>query len=331
MTERQRLTALREAGLAAMAGLRAVLAGPEIVVEDGPPEGSGLPDVARPPEVGGPEAAGTQGGDTPGVGSPPGRRALTAAPTTHGVGSPLGRRALAAAAHAPGLARRLPPAPGPEGGSLPGTTAAGGEPGPPPTLAFYPAPELARLAEALGLGGEPLAPDGDFAADATARELAWLPLLAGWTAYQTLPGGRLLAVAGYRRAALVAFGAASGREPVWAPLGSDALAAALAPEERGRLYLEEPGRLRDAIAAGRVRRALLGGDDLAWALGQPGARAVRPLTGPGLDWMPVWGLFSRGAQVALPAPPPAPGPHLVLVPAAMAPELTGWLAGAVVT
>lgn len=241
----------------------------------------------------------------------------------------------------------------------------GGRTRPALTLAFYPTPELRQLAASLGLGAEPLAPDGDPAADATARELAWLPLLAGWSAYRTLPGSRLLAVAGYRRAALVAFdppgrpagpsqgkavdsgrsvpsgasqgkaaevdGPAAVRTPVWAPLGCDALGCALAPAERGPLLLEEPARLREAIRAGRVRRALLGGEDLAWALTLPGARAVRPLAGPGLYWAPVWGLFSRGARLALPDPPPEPNPHLALAPAEAVPGLAGWLKEAIPT
>lgn len=266
----RRRQVLRQAGLAAVAGLRAALAGPEIIVEEGPPE------AARCTAPGGLSVQADAAGD----GAPP---------------------------------------------------RTGEPPAPPPTLAVYPAPELSRLAEALGLDGEPLAPDGDPAADASARELAWLPLLAGWAAYRTLPGSRLLAVAGYRRAALVTFGGAGGNEPVWAPLGSDALAAVLGPAGRGLLYLAAPGRLREAIAAGRVRRAVMGGADLAWALALPGAREVRPLTGPGLDWMPVWGLFSRGARLPLPDPPPDVGPHLLIQPAAMAPGLTDWLERAVVT
>ncbi|MBY6278265.1 MAG: hypothetical protein CWE10_19270, partial [Symbiobacterium thermophilum] len=250
------------------------------------------------------------------------------------------------AAHRPGEAAH-PPAkaahPPAEGAHPPAEAAPAGQKGPALTLAIYPAPELAPLAAALGLDGEPLAPDGDHAADATTRELAWLPLLPGWSTYRTFPGSRLLAVAGYRRAALVAFEAAGrpapmGRPPeshwqaqMWAPLGCDALAAALAPTERGPLFMEAPARLRDAIRTGRVRRALLGGADLTWALEQPGARAVRPLTGPGLDWMPVWGLFSRGVRLNLPDPPPELDAHLVLAPAEAAPGLTGWLEGAVVT
>lgn len=295
MTDRDRLRALGQAALAAAAGLRAVLGGVDIVVEDGAQE------AGAPPERGAP-----------------------------GIGTPLGRRALAAAAHTPGLAVRLQPAPDPEVSPLPEAKGANGQ-APALTLVLYPAPELERLAGALGLTGESLPPDGDFAAAAFARELAWLPLLTGWSAYRALPGGRLLLAAGYRTAALVAFGGAGGREPLWAPLGSDALAAALPPEERGPLYLEEPGRLRAAVAAGRARRALLGGADLAWALEQPGARALRMLTAPGLDWMPVWGLFSRGARLPLPDPLPAPDPHLVLAPLEAAPGLTDWLAEAAVT
>jgi len=203
--------------------------------------------------------------------------------------------------------------------------------------------------------GETLPAHGDLEGPATSRDLAWLPLLAGWPHYRTFPLGRLVAVGGYRRAALVRFGGfdaggarpgggnrsadGAGTQPVWATLGNDALAAFLPAPDRAPLYLEEPVRLREAIASGLVQQALLGGADLAWAEGLPNCRDVCILSGAdaGLDWVPVWGLFSRGATVSWPetvpdaAPHPDADPHIALAPLHTTPGLIAWLNRAVTT
>ncbi|MBP2019109.1 hypothetical protein J2Z79_002526 [Symbiobacterium terraclitae] len=330
MSERDRLRALSEAGRTAAAGVRALLTGFDVVID--PNGGDSGPEraAARPPATG-PAAAGLPG-----------------------VGSAIGRRALAAAAHRPGLAERLSPGaalPTRMAQERPETDPALAERGaaaelparPPPSVACYPCEGTAALCRALGLTGEMLPAHGDLEGPATSRDLAWLPILAGWSHYRSLPGGRLLAVGGYRRAALVRFDHSDGGDghdahpadlhpqPVWAALGNDALAALAPVCGRFPLYLEEPERLRAAIAAGQVRQALLGGADLAWAEGLPAARVVRTLSGSdaGLDWVPVWGLFSRGATVTWPEGDVEADPRVVLVPLETAPGLMAWLNRAV--
>jgi len=242
-----------------------------------------------------------------------------------GIGSAIGRQALAAAEHRPGLAVRSDRGQRPDGVGEPSPTAL--------TLAAYPTDGLPALEQALGITGEPLPPHGDLEGPATARDLAWLPLLAGWTLCRRAPAGRLLAVGGYRSAALVRFAGATPGVAAWAALGNDHLWTPLPPDRRPALYLEEPARLRDAIAAGRVGLALLGGADLAWASGLPGAEVVQGLAAPalGLDWAPAWGLFTQSRRVTWDGEGAPTEGEVVLAPAAQLPGLAAWLDGAVVT
>ena len=252
MTERGRLEALKQVGLTAWQGLKVAVTGVDVVIDPGEP---------APGEPGAAGAAGSASSEQ--------------------IGTVIGRRALAASTHQMGAALR----------SSEGVAVATEEllAGAPLTLSVYPGAGAALVAEALGVEAATLPVDGDLETESVSRDLAWLPLATGRQIYSRVAGSRLLAVGGYRRAALVRFEGARPRFPgVWCCLGDDALGR---PDVQ-----EEPARLLRFVNRGEVERALLGGSLLEQALQAPGA-VVEAELGP----TPVWGLFSSGRHVAVPA------------------------------
>lgn len=278
MSERSRLDLLKQAGLMAWEGLKTAVKGVDVVI-----------DPNEPPQVPATET------EQEGAGKESPRL-----PSPDQIGTVIGRRAMAAAEHRVGSAQMVQAGAGVDQATWLSEL--------PLTLALYPGPAAPLLAEALGLEATYLPSDGALEVEATAHDLAWLPLEMGRPFYRRLDGGRLLAEGGYRRAALVRFPAATPRYPgLWALLGDDALAAALAPDQQGKLLLESPQKLWGVLERGEAEAALLGGDLLERALHLPGAVVEAEAFAP----LPIWGLFGAGR---VPAIAPVESEHLQILP-----------------
>jgi len=247
---------------------------------------------------------------------PPGEPVPAAGAAPESIGTRIGRRALTAAQHRIGGASLAAAADGPAEEPEDGSAAA------PPTLAVFPGAGAALVQAALGVRGQVLAAVEDLEQPALVLDLAWLPLEIGRHYFDQRSGGRLLAVGGYLRAALVTCAGARPSADLYCALGEDALARHLGPGAPA-LLLEYPERLLAALAAGKVQRALLGGEALARALALPGVALERELTaGFDLPWVPVWGLFSRGAEPLLGS---LEQEHVALAPAAALPGMAALL------
>lgn len=259
MADWSRLELLKQMGLSAWQGLKVAVTGVDVVI-----------DPNKPAE---PEQTEGEGGEQ---GSPP-------QPPPEAIGTAIGRRAMAAAQHRSRAAVRAT-----EGSAVGAAELLAGVP---LTLAVYPGAGSALVEQTLGVAGVPLPLDGDPEVEATAHDLAWLPLAVG-EQFCERGGGRLVAVGGYRRAALVRFeGAAARYLGTWCAAGDDALARH-APAD---LLFETPEKLWRALEQGQAEQALLGGGLLGRALRLPGAVIVTELVpGEETGLIPVWGLFSTG-------------------------------------
>lgn len=299
MRDGSRLDFLKQAGKTGLMGLKALITGVDIVVDPNDPnERNETNENSTPPPPRRDEAEKAQAanpGEQPTAPATAEGTAETSTPAgPSSIGSAIGRRALAHGAHRIGAATRAETGEAVSRETLEASI--------PLTLAVYPSAGAPLLRQALGLTGQELPPDGELEVEATSCDLAWLPLEVGRWYYERLAHGRLLAVGGYHRTALVRFGEAGRGTPIWCALGDDRLAGALPPEWRGSLYLEEPAKLIRAMESGRVGLALLGGELLKQALALPGTAVAFELPAAGgPDWVPAWGLFTAGR---LPSPAP---------------------------
>lgn len=287
MAETSRLDFLRQAGKLAVQGLKATVTGVDLVIDPNKPE---------------PPPADPVPGEAP-------------APPSEPIGSIIGRRALAAGSHRMNGAERTD-----EGEAL---SAAELLAEVPYSLAVYPGAGAGLVREAVQVPGDLLPLTGDLEWESRGRDLVWLPLVMGCQT-QLRPGvGRLTAVGGYRRSALVQFGAAAATADIWCALGDDLLHWLVPDQYRGRLLLEEPQKLRTQVEQQQVRLALLGGDDLDWALTLPGASVALEVQAADLPFVPIWGLFANGRAPALSV---VADDQQVLAPVEELPALPEWLA-----